>query len=351
MRRFYLLTDVSLLYTLPGYTGLFVQRTGGRPDGCAIFFQNAKFALVNYKLVEYNTPKVSVLDKDNVGVVLLLRANTSSTEDSLLCIANTHLLFNKKRGDIKLAQLAYLFAEINDLAVLSKNGQTKTSCPVILCGDLNSMPYSPLYHFLISGQLEYSTRSPAVISGQLGSSEARSGPSSKRIRTPLLPWEFGVTAGCQWRERRGEKLEDSRACVKERQTSFQHREGSHVQNSGRDTTSGHNSRLDLTSWVDRDVNTHRDCSYVSGSRSDVKSDPRSGRQSKESLEIIDLTGDPGKPSVHEVTIDGRVKEDSEQNIKSNQTKGPNQTTNYIQKSKSDIFDLRANTDSPRHKRA
>ncbi|XP_028398583.1 protein angel homolog 2-like [Dendronephthya gigantea] len=202
-----------------GYTGLFVQRTGGKPDGCAIFFRNAKFSLVKYKLVEYNTPKVSVLDKDNVGIVLLLKANTSRTENSFLCIANTHLLFNKKRGDIKLAQLAYLFAEINELAVLSKNGKAKTSCPIILCGDMNSMPYSPLYHFLISGQLEYSARSPAVISGQLGSSEARSGPSSKRIRTPLLPWEFGVTAGCQWREKQREKSEDRCACARDRETS------------------------------------------------------------------------------------------------------------------------------------
>lgn len=30
-----------------------------------------------------------------------------------LCIANTHLLFNKRRGDVKLAQLAVLLANID----------------------------------------------------------------------------------------------------------------------------------------------------------------------------------------------------------------------------------------------
>ena len=187
-----------------GYRGLFIQRTGGKPDGCAIFYRHGKFTLVKHKLVTYNTPGVRILDKDNVGVVVLLKANASNykVEDRYICVANTHLLFNKKRGDIKLAQLAYLFAEIHELAVLSQDDHGKTHCPIILCGDLNSLPFSPLYHFLVAGQLEYNTRTPAVISGQLTPSQTRRGLSSRRVRTPLLPWEFGVTADCQWREQR-----------------------------------------------------------------------------------------------------------------------------------------------------
>ena len=197
--------------------GLFVQRTGGKPDGCAIFYRHAKFTLVNHKLVRYYTPKVQILDKDNVGIVLLLKANTpDQAENPFICVANTHLLFNKKRGDIKLAQLAYLFAVINELAVLSQDDHSKTHCPVILCGDLNSLPYSPLYHFLINGQLDYSARSPAIISGQLAPSEARRGPSSRQIRTPLLPWEFGVTSDCQWRKEQESKSEGSCAHIQDR---------------------------------------------------------------------------------------------------------------------------------------
>ena len=197
--------------------GLFVQRTGGKPDGCAIFYRHAKFTLVNHKLVRYYTPKVQILDKDNVGIVLLLKANTpDQAENPFICVANTHLLFNKKRGDIKLAQLAYLFAEINELAVLSQDDHSKTHCPVILCGDINSLPYSPLYHFLINGQLDYSARSPAIISGQLAPSEARRGPSSRQIRTPLLPWEFGVTLDCQWRKEQESKSEGSCAHIQDR---------------------------------------------------------------------------------------------------------------------------------------
>ena len=191
--------------------GLFIKRTGEKPDGCAVFYRHSKFTLVKHKLVKYYTPQVQRLDKDNVGIVLLLKANTpdSKTKDPLICVANTHLLFNKKRGDIKLAQLAYLFAEIHELAVLSKDDNQTTHCPVILCGDLNSFPYSPLYHLIISGRLDYSTRSAAVISGQLTSSESKRGPSSRLIRTPLLPWEFGVSTDCQWRGERNGKPEGS----------------------------------------------------------------------------------------------------------------------------------------------
>ena len=141
----------------------------------------------------------------------LLKVNTpdDKVKDSYICVANTHLLFNKKRGDIKLAQLAYLFAEINELAVLSRDDHKKTHCPVILCGDLNSLPYSPLYHFLTTGQLQYNAKYPAVISGQLTPSQARKGSSARRIREPLLPWEFGVTEQCQWRERRESKPKGS----------------------------------------------------------------------------------------------------------------------------------------------
>lgn len=193
---------------------MYNQRTGGKPDGCATLYRCSKFTLVKEKLVKYYTRNVPVLNKDNVGIVMLLKANIPEDVDTqrsetdkeveprLLCVANTHLLFNKKRGDIKLAQLAYLFAEVDSVAMLRRDNLGEVYCPVILCGDLNSLPYSPLHHFLTKGELEYSSRDPAVISGQLLASESSNGPSRRCIGSPLLPWHFGVTLGCQWRNLR-----------------------------------------------------------------------------------------------------------------------------------------------------
>lgn len=153
--------------------------------------------MVKHTQVKFFTPNVPVLDKDNVGIILLLKVN-AQTKDRFLCVANTHLLFNKNRGDIKLAQLAYLFAEIHKVS-LTVDGHVETHCPVILCGDFNSIPYSPLYRFLVSGQLNYTLLSPAMISGQLTQSQAKRSSYSKNICYPLLPWEFGISGNCQWR--------------------------------------------------------------------------------------------------------------------------------------------------------
>lgn len=68
-----------------------------------------------------------------------------------LCVANTHVLYNPRRGDVKLAQVAILLAEVDKVARLADGSY----CPIILCGDLNSVPDSPLYNFIRNGQLQY----------------------------------------------------------------------------------------------------------------------------------------------------------------------------------------------------
>ena len=264
-----------------------------------MFYRHAKFTLARSKLVKYYTPQVPVLDKDNVGIVALLKVNTpdDKAKDSYICVANTHLLFNKKRGDIKLAQLAYLFAEINELAVLSHDDHEKTHCPVILSGDLNSLPYSPLYHFLTTGQLQYNAKCPAVISGQLTPSQARKGSSAGRIREPLLPWEFGVTEQCQWRERREIKPEGSCIHTQDKRTLGLTASNSPTRNVQDSET--HNCESNSSTPADpcgnEILNNHVDSVSVSDftcSRQESRrlENCKSGKSERD-LELIDLTRD------------------------------------------------------------
>lgn len=134
-----------------GYHCEFKRRTGIKPDGCAVVFKRERFSLVSCHPVEYFRHGVPLLDRDNVGLVLLLQPIDSSGSSANICVANTHLLYNPRRGDIKLAQLALLLAEISQVAQLSDGGV----CPVVLCGDFNSVPWSPLYHFIKESKLEY----------------------------------------------------------------------------------------------------------------------------------------------------------------------------------------------------
>lgn len=118
-------------------------------------YKHSKFQLISHSPIEYFRPGLEVLNRDNVGLVLLLQPllpeGLNLNAVSPLCVANTHVLFNPRRGDIKLAQMALFLAEIDKIAKTTEGRYY----PVILCGDLNSVPDSPLYKFIRNGELSY----------------------------------------------------------------------------------------------------------------------------------------------------------------------------------------------------
>lgn len=138
-----------------GFACFYKRRTGRKTDGCAICYKQSKFQLISANPIEYFRPGLDILNRDNVGLVLLLQPlhleSTTEKAISPVCVANTHVLYNPRRGDIKLAQMALLLAEIDKSAKMDDGNY----CPIILCGDLNCVPDSPLYKFIRNGQLYY----------------------------------------------------------------------------------------------------------------------------------------------------------------------------------------------------
>ena len=59
--------------------------------------------------VEYFQPEVETLDRDNVAILAKFRPRKRASF-SKFCVATTHLLFNPRRHDVKLAQVALLLA-------------------------------------------------------------------------------------------------------------------------------------------------------------------------------------------------------------------------------------------------
>uniref|UniRef100_A0A3Q3EYJ2 Protein angel homolog 1 n=1 Tax=Labrus bergylta TaxID=56723 RepID=A0A3Q3EYJ2_9LABR len=176
-----------------GYQCEYKKRTGSKPDGCAVIFKSSRLSLLSSNPVEYLRPGDALLDRDNVGLVLLLRPNdaTAAQPDpsAFICVANTHLLYNPRRGDIKLAQLAILLAEIRRLSSRS-DGSTS---PVVLCGDFNSTPWSPLYSFLTTGCLDYRGMQIGMVSGQ------ESNPRGQRLLpSPIWSNCLGIDHQCQY---------------------------------------------------------------------------------------------------------------------------------------------------------
>ncbi|KAG7255236.1 hypothetical protein CRUP_037776 [Coryphaenoides rupestris] len=176
-----------------GYQCVYKKRTGDKPDGCALVFKSSRLSLVSAHPLEYLRPGDALLDRDNVGLVLLLRPAADATDAThqsdprdFICVANTHLLYNPRRGDIKLAQLAILFAEISRLSRLPDGSAN----PVVLCGDLNSTPWSPLYHFLTQGCLEFKGLPIGMVSGQ------EDGWGQRVLSAPIWSKSLGINQHC-----------------------------------------------------------------------------------------------------------------------------------------------------------
>ncbi|NWY08851.1 ANGE1 protein, partial [Aphelocoma coerulescens] len=179
-----------------GFACFYKRRTGTKTDGCAVCYKHSRFQLISLSPIEYFRPGLDILNRDNVGLVLLLQPvlpeGLGLKAVSPLCVANTHVLFNPRRGDIKLAQVALLLAEIDKIARTTEGSYY----PVILCGDLNSVPDSPLYKFIRNGELSYHGM-PAwkVVSGQEDFSQHS---YSRKLLAPLWPSSLGVTDKCQY---------------------------------------------------------------------------------------------------------------------------------------------------------
>lgn len=197
-----------------GYKGSFEQRTGGRADGLAMFWKAAKFGVEARRRIEFATLGL----KDNVAQLMVLRCRGSdaascgrdSSSDAAeagpgdrvskhtrfdsdgdedmaqsagghdapvpdhppsqpgpcLVVANIHVLFNPKRGDIKIAQVRTMLQSAARLAT-SGTARHGVPCPVIVCGDFNSAAGSALYEFVVRGELDLRSTDRRRVSGQV----------------------------------------------------------------------------------------------------------------------------------------------------------------------------------------
>ena len=180
-----------------GFQGLYKKRTGDKPDGCAIFYRTSKFQLREAIDVEYCKPGVQLLDRDNIALLALLiprrRNCQNASEAPFICVATTHLLYNPKRYDIKLAQLQLLFAELDKIAYMDSDGSNHRYHPVILTGDFNLTPESNVYRFVTQGALQYE----GLGKGKLVEVD----PSAAQYaqKKELIPPHLNVTDQCQHR--------------------------------------------------------------------------------------------------------------------------------------------------------
>ncbi|KAL1516542.1 hypothetical protein ABEB36_000448 [Hypothenemus hampei] len=164
-----------------GYQGLYKKRTGIRCDGCAIYFKTNRIHLIEYEMVEFYQPNVSVLNRDNVAIIA--KFSPKQSPEIQFIVATTHLLYNPNREDVRVAQTQLLLTEVERLSFCGK-GQY---CPIIITGDFNSTPDSDVYQLITKGCLKYS---------HLVDKRMQRSDSSSQSNV-LMPRNLEVTDTCQ----------------------------------------------------------------------------------------------------------------------------------------------------------
>ena len=241
-----------------GLQGVFKQRTGdAQADGVALVWRTERLTLLHIEALSYaqlltegvrDRALFETFNKGNVGLLGLFRDNLNGRE---LVVATTHLLWNPKRGLVKLRQAQCILnrsaamsavgsqAEPLPLAAAasvcgSSNADTKKTSLVaaptpkagaagasssssvpnlgssssgigplracVLLGDFNCCPGSPLYHFLLGGRLRAPLRSENTWDGQTSSHSHKKSRSQKggnshaRLLLPPLPPPSAMTS-------------------------------------------------------------------------------------------------------------------------------------------------------------
>ena len=241
-----------------GLQGVFKQRTGdAQADGVALVWRTERLTLLHIEALSYaqlltegvrDRALFETFNKGNVGLLGLFRDNLNGRE---LVVATTHLLWNPKRGLVKLRQaqcilnrsaaMSAVGSQVEPLPLAaaasvcgSSNADTKKTSLVaaptpkagaagasssssvpnlgssssgigplracVLLGDFNCCPGSPLYHFLLGGRLRAPLRSENTWDGQTSSHSHKKSRSQKggnshaRLLLPPLPPPAAMTS-------------------------------------------------------------------------------------------------------------------------------------------------------------
>lgn len=101
-----------------------------------------------------------------------------------MVVGNIHVLFNPKRGELKIAQARVLFETVHRL-------RREHGASALICGDFNSTADSAIYEFMASGRLNLTKYDRRKLSGQQGKEGlcrwTRNGPSFGGPPSPYAP--------------------------------------------------------------------------------------------------------------------------------------------------------------------
>lgn len=164
-------------------------------DGCATFYKNSKYILLDKRLIEFgriaiNRPDMKgehdifnrVMTKDHIATACFLENRQTGARK---IVANAHIFWDPVFVDVKIVQVAILLEQLAKMAqewsklppckdkelfkyangddvdaekapveiAPSQHYNSGTDIPVVLCVDFNSLPESSIYDLMSNGSL------------------------------------------------------------------------------------------------------------------------------------------------------------------------------------------------------
>ena len=190
------------------YRGVFWPKTRARTmnerearlvDGCATFYKNSKYILLDKTVIEFTNIAINradmkgendvfnrVMPRDNIAVIAFLENRQTG---SRLIVVNAHILWDPAYEDVKLVQVAILMEQVQKLAEIwarhppctskaafrhaDADGDTKdepseapptemapsqtykdpTQIPLLICGDFNANTGSGVHDLILNGRI------------------------------------------------------------------------------------------------------------------------------------------------------------------------------------------------------
>lgn len=151
-----------------GYEFSFKPRTGNHSEGCAIAWKFEKYELIDLLSINFNINKTEknksdIFNRENIALIGIFKV--VGIPDTVVLFSTTHLVFNFKRGDIKLGQIVQLTRALEELRKKYED-ELKNKVYIILASDLNCVPRSGVYKLLTNGEINCNQINKLNISGQ-----------------------------------------------------------------------------------------------------------------------------------------------------------------------------------------
>ena len=129
-----------------------------KQDGVVIFYNSKKFELRKRMYLNMFLEKGQNYEFDDVlsndmyypsmALFMVLTEKEGNNKGKHVLVVNTHLLFNKNRGHVKLAMVVLIMKAID---AIKKDYGVKD---VFMCGDFNLIPNSMLYEYINTGNID-----------------------------------------------------------------------------------------------------------------------------------------------------------------------------------------------------